>query len=81
MDKLKSVAPITPAQFIRQHILRMQTADVASAINVSAGIVSRYTTFPKHHRKTLDKLARERKTKILPEWYERVPFDSTVPIE
>lgn len=72
--------PITPAQFIRQHILRMSVKETSAALEVAESIISRYTIFPVHHRKKLDKLARDRKTSILPAWHERVPFDKTVPV-
>lgn len=76
------VLPITPAQFITQHILRVTAKDLAAILHVDASAVGRYHSFPEHHRKTVDRLAwKNRKIRIKPEWHERVPFEDGVPSE
>ena len=75
----RKVGPITPAQFITQHILRMTTVEVAEELGVNQSAVSRYVSFPERHRKAIERLAKARKVKIKPEWHTKVPFSDDVP--
>ena len=76
------VRRITPALFIRQHILGMTTREFAAALKVSAVSVSRYDLsgeIPDVHRKTVHKLAKERGVKVKASWFQAVPFLPGVP--
>lgn len=70
--------PISPAQFIRQQVLRMKRQELAEGLGVTPTIVSRYERegrIPVHHHPTVLKLAKQRGAKINPKWFERVPWD------
>lgn len=71
--------PITPAQFIRQHVLRMSVGEFAVALGVDQSAVSRYESvtgkIPKHHHFTVQKLAKKRRTVIAKGWFDAVPWD------
>ena len=73
------VRVIAPAQFIRQHILRISTLELGKRLGVVQSIVSRYYSFPVHHRPLIDKMAKDRGITIIPEWHTEVPFDPMVP--
>jgi hypothetical protein len=81
--KVRSVRPITPAQFIRQHLLLMQAVELAEKLDVTAGIVSRYEVFPEKHRRVIEKMVTDRYPELtramVRQWFERVPFQPTVP--
>lgn len=75
----KLVREILPAQFIRQHLLRMSVNDLAAKLKLAPSIVSRYNYFPEHHRPVIDAMAAERGIGVAPSWHEKVPFHSSVP--
>ena len=77
--KFRPVAQITPAQFIRQHVLRMSLTELARRLNRALGVVARYETFPEVHRDAIVKMAREKGAHIVAAWFERVPLDESVP--
>lgn len=72
------VSPITPPQFIRQHILGMTAAELAAKLRVASTVVSRYETtgrFPEHHHDRIMDIAAERGVKIKRAWFDAVPWD------
>ena len=71
--------PITPAQFVRQHILVMSPTALAAELGVATSIVSRYVKIPEHHHKKVQQLARQRKRHVEPAWFDAVPFLPGVP--
>lgn len=76
------VRRITPALFIRQHVLAMTNGEFAAALNVNKAVVSRYEItgiIPVHHHAVIRKLAAARKVKIRPEWFQAVPWAPGVP--
>lgn len=78
-----NVHRITPPQFIRQHILQMEVGEVSEAIGVAASIWSRYELhgrIPEHHYDKLKQLAKDKGTRILNAWFDRVPFETGVPV-
>ena len=79
--KFRPVGPITPAQFIRQNVLRMSITELSHRLNRALGVVARYETFPEVHRDAIMELARERGAYIVAEWFNRVPLDDSVPHE
>jgi len=73
---------ITPALFIRQHLLAMTTTEFADALGVTKTCVSRYDqhgSIPEAHHRTVRKLAAARKVTIKAGWFEKVPFQAGVP--
>lgn len=73
-----SVPPITPPQFIRQHLLRMTVTDFAAALKVATSIVSRYESagrIPDKHRSRVMKLGKSKGVRIRASWFEAVPWD------
>lgn len=74
-----SVPPITPAQFIRQHVLRMTVTDFAEALRVAPSIVSRYESaagvIPDKHHGRVHQLAKKKGVQIRPRWFSEVPWD------
>ena len=73
--------PITPALFIRQHVLRMTVGEFAKALDVDKSQASRYDErgqIPGHHRDTVRRLARARGVSLPAVWFEQVPFDRSV---
>ena len=79
IKKVKLIRPITPAQFIRQHLLRMSAKDLAPLLGVAESIVSRYRKFPEHHRAKINELCRAHDINVVPSWHDRVPFHFSVP--
>ena len=77
-----AVRRITPALFIRQHILGMGTTEFAEALGVTMGMVSRYDltgAIPEKHHGKVKKLAAARKVRIRSEWFRAVPWAPGVP--
>lgn len=76
--------PISPPQFLRQHILRMTTMEFSEALGVSRPVVSNYEErgrLPLAHYARVMQLAKERGKKIKLVWFEKVPWDKGVPRE
>lgn len=74
------MSPITPPQFIRQHILRMTATELASRLSVAPPVVSNYEAngrFPEHHHGRIMELAAERGVKIKKAWFVEVPWDKS----
>lgn len=81
-EQMMSVRRITPALFIRQHILGMTSVEFAKALGVSVVSVSRYDAsgeIPDYHLDTVHKLAKKRGIVIKPSWFQAVPFLPGVP--
>lgn len=77
-----AVRRITPALFIRQHILGMSTRELADALGVSQSRISMYDltgTLPARHHKKIHRLAAERKVKVKASWFQKVPWAPGVP--
>lgn len=69
---------ISPPQFIRQHILRMNVTEMAKALKVSLPRVTAYEmegAFPKKHHPRIIELGKERGVRIRPSWLDSVPWD------
>ena len=76
------VRHITPALFIRQHLLRMTTVKFADLLGVSKAVISRYEisgVIPPHHHKAILREASKRNVKIKPSWFQAVPWAAGVP--
>ena len=74
--------PITPAQFIRQHVLRMTIGQFAAALKVSQPTATYYEEqgrIPEIHRMVVRNIARRRGARLKLEWFDRVPFEEGVP--
>lgn len=70
--------PITPPQFIRQHILRMNTMEMADALGVSSARITGYESageIPEKHHPRIMELAKERGVRLLKAWFIQVPWD------
>lgn len=70
--------PITPPQFVRQHILRMNVAEMADALGVSSARITGYEIaglIPDHHHDRIMELAKERNVRLRPKWLAEVPWD------
>lgn len=74
--------PITPPQFIRQHILRMTIKDFAAAIGISGPRVSKHEEagrLPERYHQQVITLARKAGKRLLRAWFLEVPFADGVP--
>lgn len=76
--------PITPAQYIRQHVLRMSMTEFAKALGIAQPTASEYERvgrFPEAHHRAIMLLARKRGKRILMDWFKAVPWAPGVPRE
>lgn len=73
-----SVPGISPAMFIRVHILRMSNREFSEALKVCASAVTGYERLgqiPEHHYDTITKLAKDRRVVLKRGWFKAVPWD------
>lgn len=71
---------LTPAKFIREHVLDMSQKELAVELNVSQPRISKLESFrtggkvPKKHRSKFKELAEKVGKKIPDSWFSKVPI-------